>query len=135
MIDVYTKCSRCGEMFEGEFQGDKPVFEAVQFRRVSRSGITFGAIDRNDEAEQRAFRQEHQLCPNCLADTLDFVRGEYQPPKQESESPLCPWCHEPMVGSRFDGAEKPFYVYNCTGCGASCSHDLAQVRIEPKEIQ
>ena len=135
MIDIYAKCSRCGDSIRGDrHRDDSFSFEAVQFRQLFVTGHSYGMIEREDAEDQDAFREDYQLCPECLADTLDFVRGEYQPPKQESEHPLCPWCHEPMVGSRFDGAEKPFYVYNCTGCGASCSRDLAQVRIEPKEI-
>ena len=76
MIDIYTKCSRCGELFEGDSDRETAYFEAVKFFRVGHAGTVYCAIKRDDEGEQEEFRQEYPLCPDCLADTLDFVRGK-----------------------------------------------------------
>ena len=75
MIDIYAKCTRCGEMFESDYGYGGPHFESVRFIRVSSSNA-YSAIERDDNEERRAFRREYPLCPDCIADTLDFVRGK-----------------------------------------------------------
>ena len=78
MIDVYAECSRCGEPITGNTKLEgAPLFEAVKFFQVSNSGSTYVAIERDDEAEQKEFRQEYPLCPRCMKDALAFVRGKY----------------------------------------------------------
>lgn len=45
----------------------------------------------------------------------------------ESDKPeykFCPWCHEPMWGSRFEAQDGSSHtIYNCINCGASCCRD------------
>ena len=84
MINVYAECSRCGEPIMGDTKLEgAPLFEAVKFFQVSNSGSTYVAIERDDKAEQKEFRQEYPLCPDCMKDVLEFVQGEYQPPRKE----------------------------------------------------
>ena len=78
MIDVYAKCSRCGEMFEGDSKTGSSCFESARFFRTYSSGTAYNAIERYDKTKQEEFRQAYPLCPDCLADTLDFVRGKYR---------------------------------------------------------
>lgn len=80
MIDVYTECSRCGESIEGDrSREDSLIFESVHFRQVFTSGNVCGLIEREGAEDQNAFRKDYPLCPDCLKDTLEFVRGEFDP--------------------------------------------------------
>ncbi len=76
MIDVYAKCSRCGEPIVGDLIGNEVCYEAVCFSEVNILGISRCSIAREDEDDQKAYAEVYALCPDCLADTLDFVRGK-----------------------------------------------------------
>ena len=77
MIDVYAECSRCGDSIRGDRHGDDALsFETVQFRQLLATGGSYGLIEREDAEDQAAFREDYPLCPECLADTLAFVRGK-----------------------------------------------------------
>lgn len=76
MIDIYAKCSRCGGLVDPDSYKDSLCFESVLFRRTTLRGTEVTFIDRSDKADRRAFAEGYSLCPECLADTLDFVRGK-----------------------------------------------------------
>ena len=121
MINLYAECCRCGAMVEGDSYEGRSCFEAVQFRQVSSNGVPRVRVYRDDEGEDMAFNESYPLCPDCLKDVLEFVQGEYQPPKRESESPLCPVCHEPLKAAgtiSVKGENIPCHcVYVCLKCG------------------
>lgn len=121
MKNLYAECCRCGEKVEGDRYESRLIFEAVQFRQISTNGAPPAMIDRDDDGDSMAFGESYPLCPDCMKDALEFVQGEYQPPKQESESPLCPVCNEPLeaVGTiSYEGEDIPCNcVYVCPKCG------------------
>ena len=76
MFDVYTKCSRCGEMFVADRVDGATTFESVTFSGVSEGGLPQTDINRLNKQKEELFRTAYPLCPDCMADTLDFVRGK-----------------------------------------------------------
>ncbi len=75
-MDLYAKCSRCGAMVEGDSVESGTCFEAALFRQVSPKGSAMARIYRDDEGDSKAYVESYPLCPDCMKDTLEFVRGK-----------------------------------------------------------
>ena len=76
MIDIYAKCTRCGGRVDPDPYKGSLCFESVLFRRATLRGADVVFIDRSDKDDSRALAEGYSLCRDCLADTLDFVRGK-----------------------------------------------------------
>lgn len=76
MLDAKVYCERCGEEVARNIVGKQYQYEGVEFSQRTAWEAGGNSLSREDDEVQAELRRFHPLCPDCIADTLEFVTTE-----------------------------------------------------------